>query len=172
MPTYLCPLGGVCRSTCVFTRGGFGCGLVLRRSVLLLQWHANIGMLTETYLSSLERAIEREGERAGERHERERLLRRDGLEWERFVKRRRQEGADGRSMGDGDKEARDDDMRVVLSRGDMDELTSKLQDVKKDGEATATVQAPVAAAPVRYRAVHYAIPTDEYQELTEGSAGQ
>ena len=142
------------------------------RSVLPLQWHANIGILTQTYLSSLERAIEREGERAGERRERERLLRRDGLEWERFVKRRRQEGVEGSSVDDGDKEARDNDLRVVLSRGDMDKLTSKLQDVGKDREAIVTVQAPVAAAPVRYRAVHYAIPTDEYQELREGRAGQ
>ena len=137
-----------------------------------LQWHANIGMLTQTYLSSLERAIEREGEREGERREGERLLRRDGLEGQRLVERRRQQGAEGSSVDDGDKVARNDDMRVVLSRRDMDELVSKLQDVEKDRETTVTVQAPVAAAPVRYRAVHYAIPIDEYQELREGSSGQ
>jgi hypothetical protein len=39
--------------------------------------------------------------------------------------RRRQGGADGLSGGGGDQEARDDGMRVVLSRGDMDRLTSR-----------------------------------------------
>lgn len=40
-------------------------------------------------------------------------------------RRRRQEGADGLSGGGGEQEARDDGMRVVLSRGDMDRLTSR-----------------------------------------------
>ena len=40
-------------------------------------------------------------------------------------RRRRQEGADGLSGGGGDQEARDDGMRVVLSLGDMDRLTSR-----------------------------------------------
>ena len=130
-------------------------------------------MLTASCVSSLERAIEREGERAGERRERQRLLRRDGEEWERFVRRRREdEGADGHRVRHGDREARDDDMRMVLSRADMDQLTHKLEDgagAETGGEAI-TLRAQPAAAPVRYRAVHYAIPTSEYEALASKTA--
>jgi len=133
----------------------------------------DVRMLTVAYMSSLERAIEREGERAGERRERERLLRRDGDEWERFVRRRREhEDADGLPVRSEDRKARGDDLRMVLSRADMDQLTHKLGNgagAEKGGEAI-TLRAPAATAPVRYRAVHYAIPTDEYEELASGAA--
>ena len=101
---------------------------------------------------NLERAIESEGERQGERRERRRERRRDGDE-RRDRQRGRRDSYDGAHDGNGS-----DDMQVVLSRGAMDGMTSKLG-----------VDDTVSSAPdshTIYKAVHYQIPVAEFDTLT------
>jgi hypothetical protein len=110
---------------------------------------------------SLERAIEREGVREGERRERRRERERHGLEWEHYRHRGR------RAIDDGEREGRGaEDMRMVLSRRDMDGMTSGARN-DKDAATHIHLRMP---GPVKYRAVREEIPVAEYEAMTGGGA--
>ena len=116
---------------------------------------------------SLEREIEREGEREGERRERRREREDNGREWEHFKRRGRRERVDGERAG-----RSADDLRMVLSRDDMDGMTHDADEVGR-GEGAATqsstrVHLRMPAQPVRYRAVREEIPVAEYEAMTKG----
>lgn len=116
---------------------------------------------------SLEREIEQEGEREGERRERRREREDNGREWEHFKRRGRRERVDGERDG-----RSADDLRMVLSRGDMDGMTHDADEVgRAKGAATQSatrVHLRMPAQPVRYRAVREEIPVAEYEAMTKG----
>lgn len=110
---------------------------------------------------SLERAIEREGEREGERRERRRERVRLGQEWEHYRHRGRRASDDGKREGRGA-----EDMRMVLSRGDMDGMASG---ASKGNDAATHIHLRMPG-PVKYRAVREEIPVAEYEAMTGGGA--